>query len=47
MATAAVGAEKPTVTDTQPEINPAAGWKVSRKKLYSPPLLGYADPNSA
>ena len=42
-----MGAEKPTISDIQPERKPHKGPKLSRKKAYSPPEQGRRTPSSA
>lgn len=46
MAAAAIGAEKPTINDIQPDRKPITLPRPCRKKTYSPPALGKRAPNS-
>jgi len=46
MAEAAMGAENPTIKDTQPLRNPISGWYSLERKIYSPPASGMAAPSS-
>jgi hypothetical protein len=43
---AAIGREKPTISDIQPETNATPFPKLSRRKTYSPPALGNIAPSS-
>lgn len=46
IAEAAIGAEKPTIKDSQPLKNPSNGLKSLVIKIYSPPASGKVAPNS-
>lgn len=46
MAEAAIGAEKPTISDNQPLKNPRRGLNSFVRKIYSPPASGKVAPNS-
>ena len=46
MAEAAIGAEKPTINDSQPLKNPSNGLNSFDIKIYSPPACGKVAPSS-